>query len=105
MPIWLWCVKNQRLIYVFFNFFFDVDGQVAGQAAQAAARHARRGSFYAAQMETRAAQRMLVRNNIDEEKIQNWSSKVDALDQVVAVKRKVSSFERKKNDRFHVFWC
>jgi len=61
---------------------------VAGQAAQAAARHARRGSFYAAQMETRAAQRMLVRNNIDEEKIQNWSSKVDALDQVVAVKRK-----------------
>jgi hypothetical protein len=40
-------------------------------------------------METRAAQRMLVRNNVDEEKIRQWSSKVDALDTVVAAQRKV----------------
>ena len=52
---------------------------VATHAAQNAARLARRGSFSKAQMETRAAQRFMLRNNVDAAKIETWSEQVQQV--------------------------
>eukprot|EP01108_Squamamoeba_japonica_P006796 TRINITY_DN556_c0_g1_i3.p3 TRINITY_DN556_c0_g1~~TRINITY_DN556_c0_g1_i3.p3 ORF type:complete len:189 (-),score=131.44 TRINITY_DN556_c0_g1_i3:53-619(-) len=61
---------------------------VATHAAQAAARLARRGSFSKAQMETRAAQRFVQRNESDESKVTRWTKQVSALDGAMKSKKK-----------------
>lgn len=56
---------------------------VATHAAQRAAAKAKAGDFRAAQLEMRAAQRLMLRTNMDENQVRSWSSNVENLDRVI----------------------
>ena len=56
---------------------------IGNYAAQRAARYAKQGDYEAAQLEARAAQRFMLRNEVGTEKVMNWTEKVESLDNVL----------------------
>ena len=91
------------------NANLDVIGT---HAAQRAAHFARGGDYERAQMETRSAQRFMVRNGVKQEKISIWSQQVNGVDNAVRNERKrvnqpgtiicdesVAAFEQQKKKR------
>jgi len=64
---------------------------IGTHAAQKAAQFAKGGDYDRAQMETRSAQRFMMRNGVKKEKISAWSQQVDEVDAVVRNERKSES--------------
>jgi hypothetical protein len=66
----------------------DADVSVIGaHAAAHAARMAKEGNYEQAQLETRAAQRFLQRNNVDQAKVQAFSEQMENMDGVLRAER------------------
>ena len=61
---------------------------IGTHAAQKAAHFARDGDYDRAQMETRSAQRFMMRNGVKKEKISQWSQQVQEVDHVVRNEKK-----------------
>ena len=60
---------------------------VATHVAQRAASKAKKGDYKNAQLEMRAAQRLMGRANVDEKLMSKWSSNVDSMDSVLRENR------------------
>lgn len=72
---------------------------IGTHAAQRAAKYAKQGNYEQAQMEARAAQRFMVRNEVSKEKVALWSNQVEQFDHVVRTERKSNKgiFNKKTN--------
>jgi len=67
----------------------NADIKVIGQyASNRAARYAKQGDYEAAQLEARAAQRFMLRNNIETKTVKNWSKQVESMDKVLRTEQK-----------------
>lgn len=62
-------------------------GVIGTHAAQKAAKFAKKGNYSRAQMETRAAQRFMIRNGVQKDKISQWSRQVQDVDSVARNER------------------
>jgi hypothetical protein len=60
---------------------------IATHAATRAAKYAKEGNYEEAQLEARAAQRFLWRNNAEEKEVNNWVAQVESMDQVLRNER------------------
>jgi hypothetical protein len=58
-------------------------------AAQRAARYAREGNYEKSLMESRAANRFLMRNAVDEKELAVWQNNVESMDRVIRDSRKM----------------
>jgi len=56
---------------------------IGSHAANRAAKYAKDGDYEAAQLEARAAQRFMMRNNVAAESINKWSEQVESVDKVL----------------------
>jgi len=66
----------------------NADVKVIGNyAANRAARWAKQGNYEAAQMEARAAQRFMMRNDVETDLIKDWSEQVESMDKVLRVEQ------------------
>jgi len=78
----------------------SADVKVIGtHAANRAAKFAKDGDYEAAQLETRAAQRFMIRNNVEAESINQWSEQVDSMDKVLRAERGKEKKKGMKSDQ------
>ena len=56
---------------------------VSGHAAIRAAKLAKKGDYEAAQLEARAAQRFMMRNKVEEKRLNQWSTQAESMDKVL----------------------
>merc|ERR1712137_434786 len=73
---------------------------IGTHAAQKAAQFAKGGDYDRAQMETRSAQRFMLRNGVKKEKISQWSKQVNDVDEVVREERKKTSSSNSKKKSY-----
>jgi len=69
---------------------------IGSHAANRAAKYAKDGDYEAAQLEARAAQRFMMRNNVDTESINKWSEQVESVDKVLRVEMEKEKKQLKK---------
>lgn len=69
-------------------------------AAQRAAKFAKEGDYEKAQMEARSAQRFLVRNGLDENKLSKWNAQVQRVDDAVISEKKKEKSAPMRNRKF-----